>query len=44
LFSSTATTSTGLFGATDNKPLFGATSTTPALGGRLIFFNILICG
>jgi len=37
LFSSTATTSTGLFGASDNKPLFGATSTTPALGGKLNF-------
>uniref|UniRef100_A0A2H8TZV3 Nuclear pore complex protein Nup98-Nup96 n=1 Tax=Melanaphis sacchari TaxID=742174 RepID=A0A2H8TZV3_9HEMI len=33
LFSSTTTTSTGLFGANDNKPLFGTTSTTPALGG-----------
>ncbi|XP_050438636.1 nuclear pore complex protein Nup98-Nup96-like isoform X2 [Adelges cooleyi] len=32
LFGSTATTSTGLFGSTDNKPLFGATTTTPALG------------
>lgn len=38
LFSSTATTSTGLFGANDNKPLFGATSTTPALGGKLNFY------
>lgn len=37
LFSSTTTTSTGLFGANDNKPLFGATSTTPALGGKLFF-------
>lgn len=42
MFSSTTTTSTGLFGANDNKPLFGATSTTPALGGKFNFYFVVI--